>query len=227
MENTVTNPTSEVTSNNYVKLAIRTESPSLEPTKLTGAQVVRVRLLALQLQIVGAILNTLKRQIFYRDPKSDAVKHFDMAYDPEILSEVQRAAVDIILSPDDTRLLHGLLGKTTELAELWESLGQYLIVRPDGAPITKLDVVNLIEEQGDGLWYDAVILDTLQRNLDQVLTANIAKLQKRYPDKFSTEAAVNRDLIVERETLAASVVPPVAASVAGNCPEHPGGHPLQ
>ena len=35
----------------------------------------------------------------------------------------------------------------------------------------------------------------------QVLTNNIAKLQVRYPDKFSEESALNRDLDAEREVL--------------------------
>lgn len=33
-------------------------------------------------------------------------------------------------------------------------------------------------------------------------TTNIAKLSRRYPEKFTTEAAVNRDLEAEREALA-------------------------
>lgn len=40
--------------------------------------------------------------------------------------------------------------------------------------------------------------------LDDALKANIAKLQKRFPDKFNlAERALNRDLVVERATLEA------------------------
>lgn len=38
--------------------------------------------------------------------------------------------------------------------------------------------------------------------LEQCMEANIAKLKKRYPVRFTTEAAVNRDLEGEKEVLA-------------------------
>jgi NTP pyrophosphatase (non-canonical NTP hydrolase) len=54
----------------------------------------------------------------------------------------------------------------------------------------------------------AVILSVINRlarpigaTLEQIATLNIAKLQKRYPDKFTTEAALNRDIDAERKVL--------------------------
>lgn len=55
------------------------------------------------------------------------------------------------------------------------------------------------------LTYVESIMGHLERisgnRLDQAMTTNIAKLRKRYPDKFSEERAVNRDLRVEQAAL--------------------------
>jgi NTP pyrophosphatase (non-canonical NTP hydrolase) len=37
--------------------------------------------------------------------------------------------------------------------------------------------------------------------LEDAMVRNVAKLQKRYPDKFTPEQALNRDLVAEREAL--------------------------
>ena len=66
---------------------------------------------------------------------------------------------------------------------------------------TPLDVANAIEEVGDGMWYDAMVLRLLGSSFDQAAQINIDKLKARFPDKFTSENAVNRDLVVEREIL--------------------------
>ena len=38
-------------------------------------------------------------------------------------------------------------------------------------------------------------------NIEDILQTNINKLQSRYPEKFTTEKALNRNLNVEREIL--------------------------
>lgn len=62
-----------------------------------------------------------------------------------------------------------------------------------------------IKEEDCYVLGDAVILcvicELLGLDFWQILTTNIEKLQKRYPDKFTEEAAVNRDLEAEREIL--------------------------
>lgn len=92
-------------------------------------------------------------------------------------------------------LIHGIIGKATEAGESLEALFAATI---EGVP---LDAVNVIEETGDGFWYDAITLAALQSNFGEAQTINIAKLRKRYPEKFTEYDATNRDLPAERKIL--------------------------
>lgn len=95
------------------------------------------------------------------------------------------------------RGLHSALGMVTEAAEFADVFKKHLFY---GKPI---DWVNLEEEAGDLFWYLAIMADVLGKDVfDSILNKNIAKLAKRYENqKFSTAAAVNRDLTAEREIL--------------------------
>jgi NTP pyrophosphatase (non-canonical NTP hydrolase) len=48
------------------------------------------------------------------------------------------------------------------------------------------------EEIGDIMWYIALACRTLDFDLSEILDENIAKLQQRYPDKYSDVYAVAR-----------------------------------
>ena len=51
----------------------------------------------------------------------------------------------------------------------------------------ELDVPTLQKEIGDLLWYTVLLCETVGITLDDVMQANVEKLQKRYPDGFDTE----------------------------------------
>ena len=93
------------------------------------------------------------------------------------------------------RLLHGAMGLCTEAGELMDTVKKHVFY---GKPI---DTVNIVEELGDLGWYFAVICAVLGVSMNEVLTTNIAKLQTRYPEKFTEEAALVRDLDKERGIL--------------------------
>ena len=93
------------------------------------------------------------------------------------------------------RLIHAGLGLGTEVGEFQDALKRHLFY---GIPI---DRTNLIEELGDILWYVALAADVLRVNINEIQQRNIAKLKKRYPEKFEDTLALNRDLEKERETL--------------------------
>ena len=95
------------------------------------------------------------------------------------------------------RLLHGLLGIQSEAGELADAGKRHLFYKTD------LDLVNVMEECGDILWYIAVTLDAAGYTMEDAMERNISKLQSRFPDKFTTADAVGRDHAVEREILAA------------------------
>jgi hypothetical protein len=64
-----------------------------------------------------------------------------------------------------------------------------------------IDQVNVLEEMGDIFWYSAIAIDATNGNWSQILETNIAKLKHRYPDKFTSENAINRDVVAERKIL--------------------------
>lgn len=99
-----------------------------------------------------------------------------------------------------SRLIHGVLGKMSELGELADAIKKRLIY---GKP---LDEINLVEEIGDDSWYTALILDALAVGWEAAWQKNIAKLRTRFPDKFTEERALNRDLDAERAALEGLIV---------------------
>lgn len=92
------------------------------------------------------------------------------------------------------RILHASLGLQDESGEIAKAVKSHLFY---GTP---LDRVNLVEEAGDALWYIALLCDSLGVSLSFVMERNIRKLKKRFPEKFTAEAAAeeNRDRQTER-----------------------------
>lgn len=60
---------------------------------------------------------------------------------------------------------------------------------------------NVGEEYADIDWYKAIAFDELALDEGATRSAVIAKLALRFPDKFTEEGALNRDLNAEREAL--------------------------
>jgi hypothetical protein len=99
------------------------------------------------------------------------------------------------------RLLHHVLGMVTEAGELADQMKRHAFY------YKPLDETNLFEECGDSDWYNKRLLDTIGRLPSDCMDRNIAKLTARYPEKFTTEAATNRNLGAERKAL--EITPPV------------------
>lgn len=93
------------------------------------------------------------------------------------------------------RLIHAGFGMVTESAEFIDQLKKHIMY---GKP---LDRVNLLEEAGDLLWYVALAIHTCGSTFEAVWQRNIQKLRVRFPDKFTSENAIVRDLEAERKAL--------------------------
>lgn len=172
----------------YIAEAQQTKSSSFHGAMVSKQQFVDVIISAIKaLQDLDAI----KKALFYgRDNVSlRAVK--PGSYDCNNLNmsaihDGAHAGLDI---------LHAIIGKATESGELLEALFDAAIY---GKP---LDRINIIEEVGDGFWYDAVLMHALDFNFGQAQAINIEKLRARFPNKFTEYDAQNRDLNAERKIL--------------------------
>lgn len=92
------------------------------------------------------------------------------------------------LDADKAHLAHMANGLATETGELIGPLKKHLYYGRD------LDVENVKEEAGDLLFYLTAILSACGLTIDDALAANMAKLTKRYADKYTdAEAAARAD----------------------------------
>jgi NTP pyrophosphatase (non-canonical NTP hydrolase) len=91
--------------------------------------------------------------------------------------------------------IHMVLGMQTEAAELADAFKKRLAYGKN------LDEVNIKEEVGDQMWYIANLCNINGWDLGEILETNINKLRVRYPEKFTQENALVRDLNAERKEL--------------------------
>lgn len=57
-----------------------------------------------------------------------------------------------------------------------------------------LDRDKLKKELGDVMWYVATLATTVGLTLEEIAEGNIEKLKKRYPEGFSEERSINRNI---------------------------------
>lgn len=154
-----------------------------------------------QIYFQGGNANALKKFIFYG--KHDAIdKHREKWTTQMVLRrptrlEITNALATLCEDVKYARIVHAILGKIDEVGELCGHLFEVLFEDKE------LDPVNVMEESGDGLWYDGILLDAVGFDFPTTMQRNIAKLQKRYEGGFSEKAAAeeNRDRAGERKAL--------------------------
>lgn len=93
------------------------------------------------------------------------------------------------------RSIHACLGLMSEVGEIADALKKHIIYDRE------LDQINLMEESGDTSWYQALLLSAVKKGMQEAMDKNIAKLKKRFGDKFDYDAATKRDLVAERKIL--------------------------
>lgn len=186
-----------MTPNQFVTDAIRTESK----VDVIQANESFLNDLLDGITRLSAILDQVKKNAFYGkafdEVKVSANLHaarmfIDRMNISIITSEVHplNTKTDLAVNP---RLFHAIVGIATESSELLEamSLGS-----------ADFDRVNILEELGDINWYEAIGIDAVDAKFEEdVLDRVIAKLCQRYPNKFTSEAAINRDVVAERAVL--------------------------
>jgi len=177
----------------FITSAIRTESR----VETINVNIRFVEALIEAIICLGTILDQFKKNVFYNKP-------FDI---PTILNLITDARIAIttltrIINTDtlnikgtadvNPRIFHAVLGITTEAVELLEGLD----LRNNF-----VDRINILEEFGDLDWYKAIGIDELNGDWEQLLITITEKLRTRYPDKFTSEHAIERNIENERKVL--------------------------
>jgi len=91
--------------------------------------------------------------------------------------------------------IHMVFGMSTEVGEIEDVYKKHLAYGKN------LDLVNVREEIGDLMWYIANMCNLYGWDLRDIMETNIKKLEARYPEKFTEDKALNRDLATERTIL--------------------------
>ena len=105
------------------------------------------------------------------------------------INEYQQRAM-ATLNPKLTEqdvLINSVMGLCGESGEAIDIVKKWLA---QGDP---LDREHLAGELGDVAWYLAEAATALGMPLEDILRANLEKLERRYPDGFSTERSVGRE----------------------------------
>ena len=110
-----------------------------------------------------------------------------------MILEVESKTLKSDLTDDMIRILHGAIGTATESGELLDAIKKHLYYGKE------FDKPNIVEEVGDIIWYCGLIMAVFGMTLEDAMFVNARKLRTRYPDKFTSEKALNRDLEKERE----------------------------
>lgn len=91
------------------------------------------------------------------------------------------------LTPQKINLLHMVLGISGEAGEILDSIKKYVIYNKP------IDLINIIEELGDLLFYIEGIKNELHITEKEILSYNVTKLSKRYESlSYSDKDAVER-----------------------------------
>lgn len=95
-------------------------------------------------------------------------------------------------------MIHASFGLATETGEFVDIIKRQCFYRKP------IDVAHVEEELGDILWYISLAASANGLQLGTIMEKNVAKLAARYPDKFTEEKAIERDVIAERDAMDAA-----------------------
>ena len=165
---------------NYSEEALKTAT-NPEKVSLSGMDVLRLQTAFCSFQELSSDVKKLKEKIFYGnkfiDSKEDTSPVMFTTEDPRVIDSI-----------------HACLGVITESFEVLESVlsknGQFYL--PES--LSAIDLVEVIKERGDLLWYENLLNRAFGTTEDQVKEANIKKLRKRYGgDKFDSKKAIAKE----------------------------------
>lgn len=178
----------------FIEDCLRTESKiekvKVDPELLAGAGMAFIS--------AGTILDQIKKHAFYGKDYNENELRAEFATIIESMDLLKESILNITDESREQelevnpRMFHAIVGIATEATELVEAM------EIDGS---EMDYVNISEEMGDIGWYQSIAFDEMDTDISTSYNAVVAKLKKRYGEKFTSEAAINRDTDAEREVL--------------------------
>lgn len=159
----------------YQSAAARTKSDQFHPELVDPMQLAS---LCSHLILITRQLDAIKKALFYGKG--------------EIPVNRRESSVPLLhnVNPD---ILHMVLGIVTEAGEILDE------VYSSTAKGNLFNPVHLVDETGDSLWYLANLMTELDTELAACAELNIEKLRRRFPEKFTSSQAINRDIASEQE----------------------------
>lgn len=146
----------------------------------------------------GHGMDAVKRALFYKDQSLEPRLKKAMAEMEDMYKAIAAFPEDAVIPTDKIDLLHAILGLQSESGELMNELINSIL---EDRPVNTL---NIREELGDTMWYTSLGIDSIQSTFGETGYYNIEKLKVRYPNKFNTFDAVNRNLEQEQTALSSN-----------------------
>ena len=97
--------------------------------------------------------------------------------------------------PQKWNLIHAGMGLASESGEILDQLKAHIFYGKE------LDVVNLVEEAGDILWFLSLLLQQFGMRIEDAVAGNRVKLARRYGEDFDPVKALKRDKAAEIQAL--------------------------
>ena len=166
----------------YITKALRTKSDQFHTEIVDPVLAIDT---LYRFEIIASYIDAMKKSLFYGKPLPEDRALEIAAYQN---LEITRGVVD-----EDP--LHALFGMITEIAEISAVVRKCMEART-------ADKVKLTDEIGDLMWYLALLISHYDLDFNRILDRNVAKLMARFPKKFTTEEALNRNDAVEQAAVA-------------------------
>lgn len=197
-----TSKITEIDINNYdyAEIALSTVSPQLP--NFNNVDGMYFDNTMMELKSTGDRVDTIKRALYYPGAPSATFPNGQLNH----LAYFTKMNMDV---PAITDLLHAGLGMVTESIEFLEN-----VVRILRRPYCAKDIIGLIEEMGDNMWYHPVAIRGISILLGEITELDVAVLNniklalrmrqkgKAVPSVFDGVAVLNRDINNELSPIA-------------------------
>lgn len=148
-------------------------------------------LLLTEVRLTGSDLGKIKKTIIYgKELDIDNLSPHTVSF----LNEFKDEDSTLQLNPTQAELLHGLVGKVEEASEAMEIFCNHIFEGED------LNVMDLVEECGDGYWFDMLVCRTLGVRPEDIMEGIISKLDERNGGaKYNQQRVIYRNKSKEKK----------------------------